>query len=189
MEPKPAKRRRYRESGINLRLEGVMMGDEQKHHQDAGMGGIGFSFRHRPVPHFAFDVGVDLVGGKDWYGRERSEAALLLSGMVFWNPRSRFQFYTIGGLGWSHADVIVVPESADVDAIHEEYGYFGGHLGFGGELRVSQRTALNLDLVGFLRTRTRAPQGAQPEFIDPETHLATNTSGGGLLRGGITFYW
>jgi len=44
-------------------------------------------------------------------------------------------------------------------------------------------------LIGFLRWRTDRHAADNPEFVDPVTHQTTNTSGGGLLRLGATFYW
>jgi len=44
-------------------------------------------------------------------------------------------------------------------------------------------------LIGFLRWRSDRHASQNPEFIDPATGRTTNTSGGGLLRLGATFYW
>jgi len=57
---------------------GVLMGSanderQQEPHDGAAMGGFGFSLRYRPVPHFAFDVGLDFLGGVDYLGNERGE--------------------------------------------------------------------------------------------------------------------
>jgi hypothetical protein len=41
---------------------------------------------------------------------------------------------------------------------------------------------------GFLRGRTDG-NGAAPEFTDPKTGNTTNTSGGLLFTGGMTFYF
>ena len=54
---------------------------------------------------------------------------------------------------------------------------------------MSRLVSLNVDLVGFMRGRTDEDARDMPEFTDPETGRATNASGGGLMRGGITFYW
>jgi hypothetical protein len=45
------------------------------------------------------------------------------------------------------------------------------------------------DLLGFLRERQDRDAEEQPEFVDPVTHRTSNTSGGGLIRLGATFYW
>ena len=78
---------------------------------------------------------------------------------------------------------------ADFEPFSEEYTYFGGQLGIGAEGRISKRVAIGGDLIGFVRGRTDEGASEQPEFIDPETNRATNTSGGGLVRVGVTFYW
>ena len=189
--PKIKRKRRWRkEWGFNLRLQGVLMGDDEDRHPDSGMGGLGFSFRYRPVPHFAFDAGLDFLGGTDYQGNQRSETALLLSGIVFFNPKDKVQVYTIGGIGFSGADVQRVRTLGNTEVEeNEEYRYFGGHLGMGLEFRVGKKTALNLDVLGFVRGRTDEKARNEPEFVDPDTGRTTNTSGGGLFRGGITFYW
>jgi opacity protein-like surface antigen len=194
-EPRPAKRRRPpREWGFNLRLESAIMGDDPKRADDSGMGGLGFSFRYRPIPHFAFDAGLDFLGGVDWEGQRRRETALMLNAMIFFNPKDKLQLYTLGGLGFSGARVTKVREAGDTTGMpgeeHEEdYSYFGGQLGIGLEWRIARKTALNLDLVGFIRGRTDEKARTDPEFTDDETGRRTNTSGGGLARIGITFYW
>jgi len=86
----------------------------------------------------------------------------------------------------------VTPRDENGDPITDaqrSYSYFGGQLGAGLEFRVTRRVSLNLDLVGFMRGRTDQEARVQPEFTDPDTGRTTNTSGGGLFRGGITFYW
>ena len=185
--------RPYQEWGFNLRLEAALMGEDAA--GDAGMGGLGFSFRYRPVPNFAFDVGLDFLGGRDWHGYRRQEHALLFSGIIFFNPYDPVQAYALGGFGFSGANVDVdrsdtIGGSTFDSTEPRDYSYFGGHLGGGVEFRVGKRSALNVDLVGFIRGRTDDAAEAEPEFVDPDNpNRTTNTSGGGLLRGGVTFYW
>lgn len=198
---KPKRRRAKKEWGFNLHLQGVLMGgserteDRQARHPDAGMGGLGFSFRYRPVPHFALDAGLDFVGGVDYQGNERGETALLLNAMAYFNPKDKAQIYVLGGLGFSGATVnkktelTLADDTVAVIEEQKEYRYFGGQLGVGLEFRVAKRTALNVDLIGFIRGRTDDQARFEPEFTDPDTGRTTNTSGGGLFRGGITFYW
>lgn len=201
-EPQPPRKRRKREWGLNLHLEGAMMGGRHRAggpHEDAGMAGLGLSLRYRPVPAFAFDAGLDFVAGTDWEGNDRRETALLLNGMVFFNPRDKFQIYLLAGLGFSGASVSV-SSSRPVSGAEgegafsrfdglERYSYFGGQMGLGFEWRLARKTALQLDLVGFVRGRTDDRARFEPEFVDPDTGRTTNSSGGGLVRGGVTFYW
>lgn len=194
--PKP--KRKKTEWGFNVRLQGALLGDGDEA-DDAGMYGLGFSLRYRPIPHFALDLGADFLAGVDYNGFDRQESALSLSGIVYFNPKSKFQVYTIGGFGFSRADVeaevLVTSDLPDGSTSQEiffedrEYSYFGGHLGLGFEWRVSKKIALNFDLLGFVRGRTDDKAQFDPEFVDPDTGRTTNTSGGGLMRGGVTFYW
>lgn len=198
--PPPPKRPPWHpEWGLNLRLEGVGMGHRRGAAEDAGMGGIGLSLRYRPVPAFAIDGGIDLVGGKDYNGFERTELPISVSGILFVNPRSKVQFYFLGGMNITHATVksdsyspLLAHDSNDQFSENDsgyqtEYSYFGGHGGIGLEFRLSHRVALNVDLLGFVRERT--DDGTQPEFVDPATGRTTNTSGGALFRGGLTIWW
>lgn len=183
-----------REWGFNLRVETVMMGEDQRRAQNSGMGGLGFSLRYRPVPHFALDAGVDLLSGVDWQGMKRREHSLMLNAMIFFNPRSKLQVYTIGGIGFSGADVdvpvTITNSSGNTQGISEQqWSYFGGQLGLGLEWRVGRKVAINADVLGFIRGRTDDLARTQPEFVDPDTGRVTNSSGGGLVRLGLTFYW
>jgi len=177
---------------MNFRVQGLTMGSDSGAAFNAGMGGVGLSLRYRPVPAFAFDVGLDILAGNDYNGFERTETPLSLSGMLFVNPRSRVQFYFIGGINFSRAEVrsdhyTPLLTAAGGNEYTSEYTYFGGQGGIGLEFRLSRRVAFDVDFLGFVRKRT--DDGLQPEFVDWETGQTTNTSGGGLLRGGISFWW
>jgi len=195
--PPPPKRPPWRpEWGLNLRLEGVAMAHEGAA-EDAGMGGIGIGLRYRPVPAFAIEGDLDLIGGTDYNGFERAEVPLAFNGLLFVNPRSRVQFYFIGGfhVAWAkvrsdQASPLLTRNTEDNDGwgdYEQEYSYFGGQLGIGLEFRLSRRVALDIDLIGFFRGRT--DDGDLPEFVDWDTGRTTNSSGGGLFRGGVSFYW
>ena len=177
--------------GLNLRVEGMTFGHNEKAAQDSGMGGLGLSLRYRPIPHFAFDLGIDVLGGTDFNGFKRTETPITLSGMIFLNPRSPVQLYLLGGMSFSHAKVTSdfaspLLSSQGDGTFGAEYSYFGGQAGAGLEFRLARHVALNLDVVGFMRKRT--DDGRVPEFSDPEKGT-TNSSGGALLRGGLTFWW
>jgi hypothetical protein len=181
-------RRRARPSspwGVNVRLEGVMMGHRARY-GDAGMGGLGASLRYQPLPAVAVDLGLDVLGGTDYNGFDRTELMWSLSGLFFFNPRMPVKVYTLAGLNMSAADVEVVY----VDGVHDDQGwdYFGGHIGLGVQADLAPRLALSFDLTGFLRGRTDSRARREPEFIDSRGRM-TNMSGGGLLRGGLTFFW
>src|SRR5262249_3061024 len=138
-------------------------------------------------------------------GFQRTEVPVSLSGMLFVNPRSRVQFYLLGGGNISRAQVRSDGSSPNAttllhpvdggSAYGETYTYVGGQGGRGFQLRLSRRVAANLDAIGFVRKRIGDIE--QPEFVkqqvDPNsgatTVQATNVSGGAVFRGGLTFWW
>ncbi|MFT3774722.1 MAG: hypothetical protein QM820_55935 [Minicystis sp.] len=190
--PKVKTKRWQSEFGLNLRVEGAILGQTRGGASTAGMGGVGLSLRYRPVPAFAFDLGVDVLAGNDYNGFQRVEVPISLNGLLYLNPRSRVQVYLMGGAHISRAQVrseFAAPQLSLMDG--REYGanytYFGGQGGGGLEFRLSRRVALNLDALGFVRKRI--DDGRTPEFIEPETGRTTNTSAGALVRGGLTFWW
>jgi len=139
----------------------------------------------------ALELGVDLLTGTDFQGYARSEGALLLNTLVFFNPHDVVQVYVLAGLGFSQATVTVAPRAGDLPFLRrdENYSYFGGQLGLGTEVRVSRRIAIGGDVLGFVRGRTDDNATFAPEFVDPVSHRTSNASGGGLVRIGATFYW
>jgi hypothetical protein len=166
------------EWGLNLHLEGATIGHGTG---DASMGGGGVGLRLKPTRYFGIETDVDFVGGTDYQGDHRNETALTFNGLFFLNPRSRAQLYLLAGFGFSGAHVT----SSSID---EHYGYFGGQIGGGLEIRLSHSFALNLDLRGFIRSRTDQLASSQPEFTSSDGRT-TNTSGGGLITGGMTIYF
>lgn len=191
--PPPRRSRHYRhrrEFGANLHIDGAIFGSERGMSHDAGMGGLGGAFRMRFHPVFALDIGLDFLGGRDFNGNTRAEAVLSGNGLLYLNPRQRIELYLLAGLSTSRAHVDVRYLGGERVAPHDaSYSYFGGQLGLGVEVRLSRRVAASADVLGFVRERSRRYRHFEPDFVDPETHRTTNTSGGGLVRGGFTFYW
>lgn len=205
---RPVQQRQWRsEWGINARIEGVSFGGDRNSNMaaasNAGMGGFGVSLRYRPWAHFALDAGFDVVGGTDFNGFERVETPFSVNGILYFNPRSRSQFYVIGGVNWSHASVRsdepspMLTAASDGTGYSADYKYFGGQLGVGLEFRLSKRLAFNVDVLGFVRSRSdvdddhhkdNRTSDKPAEFINA-TGQTTNTSGGGLFRGGLTLWW
>jgi hypothetical protein len=169
------------EWAAQLRVESVGFGSEAA--PDAKMGGLGVSLRPRPTPHFALDLGLDVFGGHDFNAERRKEMSFTVNPMFFLNPRQVVQVYLLTGLGFAGATV----EHADQTTSH--YRYVGVDAGVGLEIRFARKVALDIDLVGFLRTRTDRAARESPEFVDPETGQTSNTSGGGLARLGLAYYW
>lgn len=173
-----------REWGLNLHLGGLMLGKGRD--DNAGMALVGLGMRFRPVPAVALEVDVDFAGGRDYNGYRRSERALGFQGLFFVNPKNKTQLYFSVGFGWSGANA--TDDRAGYDSVEYKYGYFGGQAGIGLEFRLSKHVALNLDLKGFVRSRVDDNRRQYPEFVDANGRT-TNTSGGGIFGGGITFYW
>jgi hypothetical protein len=191
VRPAPRRHRRhFREWGINLHGNLGLMGNDSNMSGDADMNGFGGALRFRPIPHIAIEGSLDLVWGTDYNGFQRFEQALLVNGLFYANPRSAVQLYGIAGFGFAAAflDSGTTPEGQPVLS-DETYSYRGGQLGLGVEGRVTRHFALGGDLMGFLRWRSDRHASRNPEFIDPVSGRTTNTSGGGLLRLGATFYW
>ncbi len=175
------------EWGLNLHFEGAALGHSSTATHDSGMGGVGFGLRYRPVPHFALEADVDFLGGRDYNGFQRDETALTMNGLFFLNPKSRAQVYLLAGFGWDGAHV--VDDSLGYVSRSNDYSYFGGQGGLGIEFRVAKHFALSLDSLGFVRTRIDSQADSSPEFVNPQTGQTSNTSGGVLFRGGMTFYF
>jgi hypothetical protein len=165
---------------VNLRLEGIALGSGQ-HHRDSGLGGLGVSLRYALRPSVALDLGLDSFGGSDYNGHDRSETSLSLSGLWFLNPDGAIRTYVLLGLNASAAQVNVAGEDQD-------WTYFGAQAGLGLDFRVSARVSLSVDAIGFLRGRVDSRASREPEFSDGLGNLS-NTSGGGLFRGGVSLYW
>jgi hypothetical protein len=175
-----------REWGLNLHLEGAAIGDGTNH--DASMGGVGAGLRYKPSRYFGLEWDLDFYGGHGYVGDQRSETATAFNALVFLNPRSRAQLYLLGGFGWSWAHSQNDPNDPSQSPYDYHYSYFGGQAGIGLELRLTRVLAFNIDFRGFIRSRTDSLAQSQPEFTNAQGQ-STNTSGGGLLTGGMTLYF
>ena len=173
-----------REWGLNLHIGGLLIG--QGRDENAGMAMVGLGLRYRMVPAFAIEADLDFAGGRDYNGYRRKETAFGFNGLVFLNPKSKTQVYLLGGFGWSGATA--VDDRSGFDQNEYKYGYFGGQAGIGLEFRLSRVVALNFDFRGFVRGRIDDRKRDYPEFVDGNGRT-TNSSGGGLFQGGLTFYF
>jgi hypothetical protein len=184
----------YRQSewGLNLRFDGAVFGANKN--GDGGMGGVGAGLRYKMSPYFGLEGGVDWIVGRDYNSMRRAETAFSLTGMLFVNPRSRAQVYFLGGINYSIArvtDDTAQPLAGGFGFANDPtytYNYFGGQFGIGMEFRVSRVLALNLDVRGVIRNRTDDYAKTHPEFNDGNGRT-TNTSGGAVFTGGMTFYF
>jgi hypothetical protein len=187
--PGKAKKRRWRETfGASLRLQGAgyqsPFGDQR-----ADLGGLGASFRWRPVPHFALDGGLDLFRGVGFTEENRAEVEGAVSALLYFNPQHRVQIYGLGGFHAAHAELGAPVDDEWRDAAWSESSgrdYFGIHGGLGLEFRATRLLGLALDLVGVVRTKV---DESSAEFVDLETGTTSNVSGGGRLRAAVNFWW
>jgi hypothetical protein len=182
-----------REWGLNLHLEGAMIGHGPA--GDAGLGGAGFGLRYKPTRSFGIESDLDFLGGHGYSGDRRNETGFTVNGLIFLNPRSRAQLYLLAGFGWSWAHSVcdpsegaTCPGASGQTVTDTSYSYFGGQLGAGLEVRLSRTLAFNVDIKGFMRSRTDHASQYAPEFTNAQGQ-STNTSGGGLLTGGMTLYF
>ena len=186
---KKHKRRRTSEWGFNLHLNGALLGNQPEH--DRAMGGLGLGFRYRPIPSLAFDVSGEIMRGAEYDRHFHREGALLLNTLLFFNPRDVVQFYGVVGMGWSESTWVAVRGSGN-DVSYDDgdlhRSYFGGQLGLGMEVRVSRHIALGGDVIGFIRGRSDDDDNS-PDAVPTNPNLSERSSGGGLLRLGMTVYW
>ena len=158
------------------------------------MGGGGPGVRFKPTRYFGIETRPRLRGRHaTTRATSRNETAFTFNGLFFLNPRSRAQMYLLGGLRLveraRHRTTVCVNGSCDPSALDAHYGYFGGQAGIGLELRLDRDARLQRR-PSRLRPR-REPTGwrqSQPEFTNADGRT-TNTSGGGLITGGVTLYF
>jgi hypothetical protein len=180
----PRKAPPKKEWGLNLHLGGAMLGKGRD--GNAGMALAGLGLRFRPLAHAALEADLDFAGGRDYNGYRRGETAFTLNGLIFLNPKNTTQVYLLGGFGWSGARA--VDDRAGFDKTEYKYGYFGVQGGVGLEFRLSRAVALNIDVRGLIRGRVDDQRRLNPEFVSGDGK-SSNTSGAGVIQGGLTFYW
>jgi hypothetical protein len=150
------------------------------------MGGVGLGGRARPDPAVALDLTLDSLTGVDYMGNDRDELGINFATSVFFNPRDPVQGFFTAGLGWSRANVSHQDAASKYD---RTYHYFGMFAGLGIEWRIKSHFSLDFALLGLLRSRTDSDANDHPEFVDPNTKLATNSSGAGIARLGLIYYF
>jgi hypothetical protein len=179
-----------REWGLNLHLQGAMIGHGSA--GNAGLGGAGLGLRFKPSRYFGLESDLDFLGGTGYAGDDRHETGLSFNGILFLNPRSRAQLYLLAGFGWAWAHSVCDPNTGAAcpggQPLDANYTYFGGQAGVGLEIRLSRTVAFNLDVRGFVRSRTDELAQSTPEFTNSQGQ-STNSSGGGLVNGGMTIYF
>lgn len=170
-----ANRRRV---GFHAEVGGIVGGQVQ-------MGGFAAGLRIRPVPFLGIDITAGVYGGTDYVGNSRVEVPLRTDLRFFFNPRSRFQFYTLVGFGVS------VARAQNNAGDTRDFTHVGGEAGAGFEFRINPALALNFDVRGFLRQRVDSDP--RPEYVETDyagyTLRTTDTSGGATINLGGTIYF
>jgi hypothetical protein len=180
---------RHRSVGLTLRGAGVLFPGHADDAVDPRMGGFGLGLRFRPVPAFALELATDVLLGRDPNGMRRFELPFSLNAMVYLHDGVVQPYLVLGGhfsraTLWSEEDRLELGgESRDI------YTYVGGQGGAGLELRVSRLVGLSVDGLAFVRRRIGDEAERYPEFYDPETGERSNMSVGGMVRGGLNFWW
>ena len=182
--PPPVERARLRPWALRTQLLFPVVGSGAA--SNYFMGGVGLGVRARPDPAVAVDLTLDSLTGIDYVGHRRDELGVNLATSVFFNPHDPVQAFFAAGIGWSRANTSYNSGAMKLD---NTYHYFGMFAGLGIEWRVKSHLSLDLAFLGLLRSRTDSDADNHPEFVDPNTKLATNTSGGGLVRLGFIFYF
>ncbi len=190
--PPPVGRSRARHWGVRSHL--LVPFVDSGAASNFAMAGLGIGGRARPDDAVALDLGIDSMGGVDYSGHRRTELALNFSTTIFFNPRDRVQGFMLAGLGWSRADVSYKFHEMTADGSvkrerSDTYYYFGLFGGLGVEWRFDPKWSTDFALLGMLRNRTDSKADYDPEFVDSKTKLATNSSGFGLLRLGLNYYF
>jgi len=182
--PPPVERARVRPWALRTQLLFPLVGSGAA--SNYFMGGVGLGVRARPDPAVAVDLTLDSLTGIDYVGHRRDELGGNLATSVFFNPHDPVQAFFAAGIGWSRANTSYNNGAMKID---NTYHYFGMFAGLGIEWRVKSRLSLDVALLGLLRSRTDSDADNNPEFIDPKTKLATNSSGAGLVRLGLIYYF
>jgi hypothetical protein len=176
--------------GFTMRGSGLILPKYRDDISGPVMGGGGLSVKYRPLAPLALDAGIDMLMGYDSNGLARREIPLTLSLMLYLFPRSVVQPYALVGLGTTFARVEAqTPQWNLAQGNSARYTYVGGHAGLGIELRLAPVVGLSLDGVAFVRERVDGDARKYPELYDRNTGEGSNTSVGGQVRGGLTFWW
>ncbi len=183
-------RERDRHWGLQLRGTGLVVPRYRTDVDSPAMGGGGVSLRYRPIAPLAIDAGMDVLMGYDSNGYQRTEVPLALSMMLYMLPHSVVQPYAFVGLNTAFARVDSQTYQWNLArGTSDRYTYVGGHAGLGLELRLAPVVSLSLDGLAFVRDRVDDTARRYPEFYDRKTGETSNTSVGGQVRGGLTFWW
>ena len=177
-------------TGVGFKVGGAFHSLEGDN--DSGMGGAGLFLRARFSPHIATEIGIDAYGGSGYDGEKRTEIPISVGLLFMPMPYlMRVQWYMIGGVGFSYAQV---GEDPYVDNPY----YLGGFLGMGFELKLgsSRRVALLIDVRGFIRKRLNdrpddpnIPDGGSCRDDGYGYKTCTDWEGGITASAGVVVYF
>lgn len=151
--------------GLGAFATGLFLGGSDSARERPAMGGAGVMMRFRHSPHLATEATLGGIYGRDYNGDTRAEVPVTLGGVVYFNPRNRFQVYGLLGGGLSFASLQYDSDNARARGMREAgYFYLGGYAGIGAEWQLSQSFSLFFDVRGFLRARVDRDAESNPEF-------------------------
>lgn len=164
--------------GITGRIGGILA-------EQVRMGGFAAGIRFRPSRIFGVELSVGAYGGQDFNGHDRVEVPIAFDFMFHLPRATRFQMFLLAGpqVSWAATEGLDGP----FGYISRNFVYFGGHIGIGGELRISDHFAISADIRAFIRSRI--DDDGRPEFVNFATGETTNTSAGGILNFGAHLYF
>ena len=177
--PPPGRRSEW---GLNLHLEGATIGHGSG--GDASMGGGGLGLRFKPTRRFGIETDVDFVGGQGLPGRQPQRDGGHLQRSPLSQPAVPRADLPACGLrlvgGARHR--------ARRDRSTTTTATSAARPASGSSSGLAAVFAINADFRGFVRGRTDQLAQSQPEFRSADGRT-TNTSGGALITGALTFYF
>ncbi len=177
--------------GLGAYATGLFLGGNDSARERPAMGGAGALMRFRHSPHLATEATIGGVYGRDYNGDTRAEVPVTLGGVVYFNPRNRFQVYGLLGGGLSFASVQYDSANARARGMREAgYFYLGGYAGIGAEWQLSQSFSLFFDVRGFMRARVDRDAESNPEFSRVQGGVTQTTNGSMGMTGNLgAMFW
>jgi hypothetical protein len=177
--------------GLGAYATGLFLGGSDSARERPAMGGAGVLMRFRHSPHLATEATIGGMYGRDYNGDARAEVPVTLGGVVYFNPRNRFQVYGLLGGGLSFATVQYDIANARTRGMRDAgYFYLGGYAGIGAEWQLSQSFSLFVDVRGFIRGRVDRDAESNPEFSRVQGGVTQTTNGSMGMTGNLgAMFW
>lgn len=189
--PAPVTPDRPQTLGLGAYASGLFMSRDEGSRGAAAMGGGGVMMRYRHTPHLASEATLAGMFGTDYNGDARAEIPVTVGGVVYFNPRNRFQVYGLLGAGMSFASLRYDHDNArDRGRDEAAYTYIGGYAGLGAEWQLSRNFSLLFDVRGFVRGRVDRDVRTNPEFTRLNgTHVETTNVSMGMTGQLGAMFW